>query len=55
MMSKGIKAYSVDKFELIIFIINIISKSSNVVFNVSKVHEIRCLNILRHLNISPNG
>ena len=50
-----LKAYTVDKFELVLFSINIISKSSNVVFNVSKVHEIRCLKVLRNINISTNG
>ena len=55
MMSKGIKAYTVDKFDLVLFSINIISKSSNVVFNVSKVHDIKCLKVLRHLSIISNS
>ena len=55
MMSKGVKAYIVDKFELVLFSTNMMSKSSNVVFNVTKVHEIRCLKVLRHINISTNG
>ena len=52
MMSKGIKTYTVDKFELVLFSINIISKSSNVVFNVSKVHEIRRVKVLRNYSIT---
>ena len=54
MMSKGIKAYTVDKFELVIFSASI-SSPNLAVFNVSKVHEIRCLKVLRHINISTNG
>ena len=46
MMSKGIKAYTVDKFELVLFSINVISNSRNVVFNVSKVHDIRFIKVL---------
>ena len=54
-MSEDIKAYPGDKLELVLFSITIICNTSNLVFNVSKVHEIRWLKVLRHLNISTNG
>ena len=54
-MSKGTKIYTVDRLELVLFSINIISKSRNVVFNVSKVRYISCLKVLRHLTITSNS
>ena len=54
-MSKGIKASTVDKFELDLCSYTIISKTCNVVFNVSKVHEIRRVKVLRHLSNTSNS
>ena len=54
-MSKGTKAYTGDRFELVRFSITIIFKICNVVFNVWKVHEIRGLKVLRHLSITSNS
>ena len=52
MMTKGIKAYTGDRFELVHFSITIIFKTCNVVFNVSKVHEIRRVKVLRNYSIT---
>ena len=42
---KGIEAYPVDKFELVLFGIKLISNTCTVVFNKSKVHDIRYLTV----------
>ena len=55
MMSKGTKAYTGDRFELVRFSITIIFKIWNVLFNVWKVHEIRRVKVLRHLSITSNS
>ena len=54
-MSKGIKEYPVDKFELVLFSNTIVSKICTVVLDVLKVHELRCLKLLKHLNITGNS
>ena len=54
-LAKYLKAYPVNKCELIHFSDKIICNAYTVVFNVSKVHEIRCLKVLRHLRTTSDS